>query len=200
MTDVDDYSDMISEVMSAEFIKFYNLQDILLNSNKMYYILRFVEFDNFRKISEQYIKEFKYLYDHEDEYNDVLEVFRDFIVEKLSDIACDIAQESIYQKVSDKFDDYVDEFDSSEENDLELIIRNEVSDNILDYIDSEIGPFNKDLQLESKLFDLDRILSNIDIEDVIESVNQERKDDYDDDERSSDWRSEYDEISYMFER
>ena len=40
--------------MSAEFIQFYHIEDILLNSNLMYYILRSVEYGLFEKITDHY--------------------------------------------------------------------------------------------------------------------------------------------------
>jgi len=200
ITEVDDYSDMIKDTMLKKFIEFYHLQDIFLNSNKMYYILRSVEYNQFQDISERYINVFKLEYDYEDKYNSVLEIFKHFIVEKLSNVAKENSEVDLYQTISDKIDDFINERGEISEEALELSVQHKASDDMEDFIKNEIMLFNKDLQLEVELFDIGEIMKCIDFGDAMKSVIQENYADYDDDEQRFDWRSEYDEISNMFER
>lgn len=200
ITEVDDYSDMIEDVMTKEFIEFYHLQDILLNSNKMYYILRSVEYNQFQNISKQYIDMFKSQYDYEDEYNEVLKVFGEFILEKLSDIARENAEENLYQIILDKIDDFIDERGEIDDIQLELSVQERIYDDISDFIFNELQKFDKDLQLELDMFDIDEIIKCIDLGETMSTVKQNRYIDYDNDERRSNWSSELNEIRYIFER
>ncbi len=199
--EVDDYSDIICKLMSKEFIQFYHIESILLNSNIMYFILRPVEYGLFEKISDLYTDVLDTLgFANCEEYGDVMEVFHDYIVEKLSAVAKEKAEENLYQIISDRIEEFEDEHGDLDEDALEGSSISKTQDDIEDYIDSEIGLFNDDLQLEMKSFDIDLIIRDIDFGNAVNSIKRERYTDYDDDEYRSDWKSDYDEICYMFER
>ena len=199
--EVDDYSDIICKLMSKEFIQFYHIESILLNSNIMYFMLRPVEYRLFEKISDIYTDVLDTLgFANCEEYGDVMEVFHGYIVEKLSAVAKEKAEENLYQIISDRIEEFEDEHGDLDEDALEGSSISKTQDDIEDYIDSEIGLFNDDLQLEMKSFDIDSIIRDIDFGNAVNSVKRERYTDYDDNEYRSDWKSDYDEICYIFER
>ncbi len=199
--EVDDYSDIICKLISATFIQFYHIEGILLNSNIMYYFLRPVEYEQFEKISDLYTNALDELgFSNCEEYSDVMEVFHDYIVEKLSVVAKEKAEENLYNIISDRILEFEDEHGDLDEEALKKSSINKTEEDIEDYLYSEIGLFNDDLQLEIKSFNIDSIIQDIDFENAINSVEREQFAAEDNDEYRSDWKSDYDEICYMFER
>lgn len=188
-------------MLTTKFIQFYQIESILLNSNIMYYILRPVEYGQFEKILDLYINALDSLgFLYCEEYNNVMEVFHDYIVEKLCVVVKEKAEENLYKIISENFDEYEDEHGDLDEEALEEISTSKTKEEIEIYIDSEIGLFSNDLQLKIESFDIASIVQDIDFYNAISSVKQERYADYDNDEYRSDWKSEYDEICFMFER
>lgn len=200
LSDEEGYSDIIQAAMSKKFIKFYHLTDILLNPNKMHYILQPIVYDRLPDIIEKYIERFKYRNSSVDEYEAVLGIFKNLVVEKLKYVVEEKVEEDAYEIISDRIDDYIDEYGDIDQDTLRSSVQERISDDIDYYLNDELSRFEDKLCVELDLFVSEDIISNINFNDAIDVAMQERNSDYNEDDHRSDWRSESDMIRYIFER
>lgn len=198
VTDVDDYSIMIEKMLSADYILFYELENVFLDVTKMYYILRAVDYKYLEKISDKHIDEFEYKFSGECQL--ILKVFNEIIVQKISDIAKERVNEDIYGIVSDKCDLFVDEDGDIDKSALRNSVDEQMTENIWEYIESQISCYNRSLKLESRLFSINEIMENMEFEDTYDSIMQGRSSGYNSEDYRSNLQASYDEIICMFER
>lgn len=199
--DREDYGNILKKLYFGEYCKFYELYNIFLSSEKMSHILSPFMLDDANTLINAVIKD----YDISDN-EELIVVFKSQLIDKISDCVreelSDELQDIVSREVSREYPCDIEGFMSERSTVIENSIWSELEDLAYKKIKDYISNVNSEIDITDSEFDVNDMLSYLDISDSITSEIKIDYDDYDvyDDRWYSYYESDKSLIIEMFER
>lgn len=196
--DKEEYGQILQKLYSDEYCEFYKLQKIFFSSEKMFYILKPLMLDDAVELIGTIIDDYDI-----SNYEELTEVFKNQLVDKISDYVRDELSDELADAVSHVINKAQSEdiagFMEETTTFLEDAVWSELEDLAYEKIKEHITNINGGIDISDKDFDVSDMRYYLDISDSITSA---LKTDYDedDDRRYSHSVSDTSLIVAMFER
>jgi predicted AAA+ superfamily ATPase len=193
-----EYGQILQKLYSGEYCEFYKLQKIFLSSEKMFYILKPLTLDDANEMISAIMDDYDVSNNEE-----LIEVFKNQLVDKISDYVRDELSDELADAVSHVIDKAESEdiagFMEETTTFLEDAVWSELEDLAYEKIKHHITNINGAIDIGDKDFDVSDMRYYLDISDSITSALKADYDD-DDDGRYSHSESDTSLIVAMFER
>ncbi|MDF2607404.1 MAG: hypothetical protein K0S34_1600 [Bacillales bacterium] len=175
------YADMITKIIRNDnYMSFYNLIDIFLDSNRFYEIAKRMELDQIYNTLDYFHE--KYFVNDLEEYEFYIEELKPLIAAKIEDSVIKSMEESILDIISNKIgyidDSFIWSYQQGQKTSLINILMEEVTEFVLDKIEDAINESPAEINLTEEDIDLNYIMHDLDIEDDIDAVLSSELDDY----------------------
>jgi hypothetical protein len=196
------YSDIISKFIKT-YSDAYELNDILLDSTKIYFILKNLILNDLKEIIEYILQKYLDINGYINEEDDIIAVFKELLKnETLRNVEAKYEESDLYDTISKYISDNKYEVELYKEKDSELLLNNiylKVFEEVKENANSELSSIlNINVDLNNN--DIENIVSNLYISGEIKNILSQIDDDYNDDDYKVEGTSDINEIINIFER
>lgn len=196
----EDYGIILKELFCGEYCKFYELYSIFLSSEKMFYILKSLYLDDANELINAIMNDYDI-----SKYGNLMEVFKNQLVVKISDCVQEEISEDLLDIVSnvisksdpEDIEGFINETTTSLQDDVCLKLEDLAYEKIKDYV----ANINVAIDFDDSDFNVLDMLFYFDIyESIASAIRGDYDNDDDDDEEYSHYESDNSLIIAMFER
>lgn len=201
-----EYSELLNDIFISEigFLEFFDIFEILFNSNKMRFIFKNIDYDTMNTYLKQIGKVYECNNDYEVLYQDILDEIKNFLIDKMLEKIGEKTENDLYdiaeKLISTAKQEAIEEFKSSYEGTLLDEMNIKVYKRMVEIANELVDEVSDFIIIDMEELDLDEIENHMDIEEYLYDCINDLEHSEDSNLSDKDYINEQEEIRIIFER
>lgn len=201
-----EYSELLNDIFISEigFLEFFDIFEILFNSNKMRFIFKNIDYDTMNTYLKQIGKMYESNNDYEVLYQDILDEIKDFLIDKILEKIGEKTGNDLYdiaeKLISTAKQEDIEEFKSNYKGTLLDEMNIKVYKRMVEIANELVDEVSEFIIIDMEELDLDEIENHMNIEIYLYYCINDLEHSEDSNLSDKDYINEQEEIRIIFER